>query len=52
MNCQDYEIALGDYVDGTLDERSRMELEAHLASCERCRAVGVPVAISMKEAGR
>jgi anti-sigma factor RsiW len=39
MNCQDYEIALGDYVDGTLDERSRIELEAHLASCERCRAV-------------
>jgi hypothetical protein len=41
MNCQDYEIALGDYVDGTLDERSRIELEAHLASCERCRAVVV-----------
>ena len=39
MSCQDYEIALGDYVDGTLDERSRIELEAHLASCERCRAV-------------
>ncbi len=27
MSCQDYEIALGDYVDGTLDERSRVELE-------------------------
>jgi hypothetical protein len=39
MNCQDYEIALGDYVDGTLDERSRIEFEAHLASCDRCRAV-------------
>ena len=39
MSCQDYEIALGDYVDGTLDERSRIEVEAHLASCERCRAV-------------
>jgi anti-sigma factor RsiW len=39
MNCQDYEIALGDYVDGTLDDRSRVELETHLASCERCRAV-------------
>ena len=38
MSCQDYEIALGDYVDGTLDERSRIEVEAHLASCERCRA--------------
>ncbi len=41
MSCQDYEIALGDYVDGTLDERSRIEIEAHLASCERCRSVAV-----------
>src|SRR5262245_25024093 len=39
MNCQDYEIALGDYVDGTLDEHSRLEFETHLASCDRCRAV-------------
>jgi anti-sigma factor RsiW len=39
MSCQDYEIALSDYVDGTLDERSRIEVEAHLSSCERCRAV-------------
>ena len=39
MSCTDYEIALGDYVDGTLDERARVEFEAHLASCERCRAL-------------
>jgi anti-sigma factor RsiW len=39
MSCQDYEIALGDYVDGTLDERARIDLETHLAACERCRAV-------------
>jgi anti-sigma factor RsiW len=39
MTCQDYEIALGDYVDGTLDERTAVELEMHLAVCERCRAV-------------
>jgi hypothetical protein len=39
MSCQDYEIALSDYIDGTLDERSRVEVETHLASCERCRAV-------------
>jgi hypothetical protein len=38
-SCQDYEILLGDYVDQTLDEPSRIELEAHLASCARCRAV-------------
>ena len=39
MSCQDYEIALGDYVDGTLDERSRIEVEAHLSTCGRCRAI-------------
>jgi putative zinc finger protein len=39
MNCQDYDIALGDYVDGMLDEPSRLEFEVHLASCDRCRAV-------------
>lgn len=39
MSCKDYEIALGDYVDGTLDERARVEFEAHLASCEHCRAL-------------
>jgi len=39
MNCQDYEIALGDYVDGTLDERSGIDFEAHLTSCDRCRAL-------------
>lgn len=39
MNCQDYEIALGDYVDGTLDERSRLDVDTHLTSCERCRGV-------------
>jgi hypothetical protein len=39
MTCQDYEIALGDYVDETLDESSRLEIEAHLATCARCRAI-------------
>ena len=39
MTCHDYEIALGDYVDGTLDERARIDFETHLASCERCRAL-------------
>jgi anti-sigma factor RsiW len=39
MTCQDYDIGLGDYVVGTLDEQSRIEIETHLAACERCRAV-------------
>jgi len=29
---------LPDYVNGTLPSRARAEVEAHLASCERCRA--------------
>jgi anti-sigma factor RsiW len=45
MSCRDYEIALGDYVDGTLDERTRVEFETHLASCERCRALVVDLGV-------
>jgi anti-sigma factor RsiW len=39
MSCQDYEIALGDYVDGTLGDASCLEVETHLSTCERCRAL-------------
>jgi anti-sigma factor RsiW len=46
MNCQQYEAALSEYVDGTLqasDEAGDAEivdaLEAHLAECERCRGI-------------
>ena len=28
---------LADYVDGTLDERGRADVDAHLLGCERCR---------------
>jgi Putative zinc-finger len=45
MNCKDYEIALGDYVDGTLDESARGEFEVHLASCEHCRALVADFAV-------
>jgi hypothetical protein len=45
MNCEQYEAALGDYVDGTLQSSVRpadvaalAALEAHLAACGRCRA--------------
>jgi hypothetical protein len=39
MSCGKYEIELSEYVDGTLDQRTRAELDAHLAECEPCRAV-------------
>ena len=28
---------LADYVDGTLDERARADVDTHLLGCERCR---------------
>jgi hypothetical protein len=39
MNCREYDTRIGDYVDGTLDERARAALEAHLSTCAQCRAV-------------
>lgn len=39
MTCQDYEIELGDYVDGTLEGDARADFEAHLSTCDRCRAL-------------
>ena len=38
MICQEYD-QLGDYVDGALDAASRATLDAHLATCEGCRAL-------------
>ncbi len=38
MMCQEYD-QLGDYVDGALDAAGRASLEAHLATCEGCRAL-------------
>jgi anti-sigma factor RsiW len=39
MTCQDHEIELGDYVDGTLEGDARAAFEAHLTTCDRCRAL-------------
>jgi len=44
MTCHQYEAALSEYVDGTLQaseasDASLEALEAHLAECARCRAI-------------
>ncbi len=39
MNCLDYETQLGDFVDGTLDSVACESLEAHLSTCDWCRAL-------------
>lgn len=36
MTCAEIEILLCDYVDGTLPEPRKSELESHLGSCEAC----------------
>ena len=36
MNCNDFEIWMMDYLDNTLDEQKRGEIEKHLASCSSC----------------
>ena len=36
MNCEDLEILLADYVDGTLHGEQKSALESHLASCAGC----------------
>lgn len=39
MTCNEYEITIGDYVDGTLPADRAAVLELHLAGCARCRAL-------------
>jgi hypothetical protein len=39
MTCGELEAKLADYLDGTLGARDRAAVEAHLASCARCRAL-------------
>ena len=36
MNCSDFLKELTDYLDGSLDERTKDELEEHLAWCHNC----------------
>ncbi|HLN56646.1 MAG TPA: zf-HC2 domain-containing protein [Bacteroidales bacterium] len=36
MKCEDAEILLVDYLDNSLDERTKAEVENHLSTCERC----------------
>ena len=36
MNCAEIEILICEYVDGTLPEAQRAEVERHLADCPAC----------------
>lgn|GEM_PF-2929017 len=37
MLCHDIQSQLTDYIDGTLDESSQQQVDAHLAACDECR---------------
>jgi anti-sigma factor RsiW len=39
MTCHDYDLLLGDYVDGTLAGEDLARVTAHVPGCARCRAV-------------
>ena len=39
MNCDRFEGAIGELVDGTIDATSRAALEAHLTECAACRSL-------------
>lgn len=39
FTCAQFDAALSDYLEGTLDPVARAALEAHAAACDRCRAL-------------
>lgn len=39
MNCEDYNEAIGDLLDGTLDAARQAALDVHLAECAACDAL-------------
>ena len=39
MNCTDFLKELTDYLDGAIDERTKAELDEHLAWCHDCFVV-------------
>lgn len=36
MNCKELVYLLGEYLDGSMDERLRRELDAHIEMCDSC----------------
>ena len=39
MNCQDFHIAIGDFVDGAIADEAARPLQGHLATCASCAAL-------------
>ncbi|HTP86926.1 MAG TPA: zf-HC2 domain-containing protein [Bryobacteraceae bacterium] len=47
MNCADFEILLCDYLDGTLDQARRSEIEQHMQTCASCAELAADVRSAM-----
>jgi len=52
MNCLDLEVLLCDYLDGTLPEDQKTELERHLSACAGCAGLARDAAVALKFIGR
>jgi anti-sigma factor RsiW len=39
VNCQAVVQALSDYIDGLLPTGARLEVESHIAGCDRCHLI-------------
>ena len=48
MNCAELEIAICDYVDGTLDAAGRAVVESHLAQCPACASLAADSAEAVR----
>jgi anti-sigma factor RsiW len=52
MPCQELVELLTDYLDGVLEERDRLRLEAHLQECDACAAYLEDFRLVIAAAGR
>jgi anti-sigma factor RsiW len=52
MACQELVEVITDYIEGTLPERDRMRLDAHIAGCASCRAYIEQMRQTMRAVGR
>jgi anti-sigma factor RsiW len=37
MSCKKYKILLSEYIEGTLSDSDKLNLESHLKKCARCK---------------
>lgn len=51
MQCGEIEVLLSGYIDGELPLQQAQQVEAHLATCDRCQAVVAELASLKKATG-